>query len=139
MQELYQTLHKAEGLETINVDQDVKIKGRSGCKHQIDVYWEFEMVGQVHRVAIECKHYKEGIEIGKLRDFFGVLHDIGDVKGIFVAKAGYDSGAIKFANYYNISLQEARVATDEDWEGRVKDINFNVTGCFVRITDANQG
>ncbi|MDQ3255134.1 MAG: restriction endonuclease [Acidobacteriota bacterium] len=135
VQEIYQTLHEAEGIGTIKIGHNIKIEGRSGCKHQIDVYWEFEVVGQVHRVAIECKNYTRAVEIGKLRDFFGVMHDVGNIKGIFVTKTGYDSGAVKFANYYNISLQEARFPAEDDWEGRVKDINFEVTVYFPRVTE----
>jgi len=135
VQDVYQTLHKVEGLETVKVNHNVKIEGKSGCKHQLDVYWEFEMVGQLHRIAIECKNYAtRNVEVGKLRDFFGVLYDIGNVKGIFVSKVGYNSGAIKFADYYNISLQEARVPNVEDWKGRVKDIHFSVAGYSTRVT-----
>jgi hypothetical protein len=135
VQGIYQTLHDAEGTGTIDVRHDVRLDGKSGCKHQIDVYWKFEMVGETHRVAIECKNYKNPLEIGKVRDFFGVLYDIGNIKGILVTREGYDSGGIKFADYYNISLKEARVPDERDWNGRLKDISFSVTGFIPRVTN----
>ena len=79
-QEVYQALHDAEGFNTVNVQHNVKVLGKSGCKHQIDVYWEFKITGETHRVAIECKDYSSCVSVGKVRDFFGVIHDIGNIK-----------------------------------------------------------
>lgn len=104
VQDIYQTLHKSE-FNTIKVEHNKKVAGKSGCHHQIDVYWEFEMVGEIHRVVIECKNYSSEVSIGNIRDFFGVTYDIGNVKGIFITKIGYQSGAKQFADYYNISLK----------------------------------
>ena len=122
VQDIYTALHNQEEVDTINVQQDVLIEGRSGFKHQIDVYWEFELAGLIYKVAIECKNWNNNVPIGKIRDFFGVLHDIGDIKGVFVTKVGFQSGAIQFADYYGIDIKEARVPTEKDWEGRIKDI-----------------
>jgi hypothetical protein len=33
--------------------------------------------------AIECKNYSKEVSVGRVRDFFGVIHDVGNVKGIF--------------------------------------------------------
>lgn len=43
-------------------------------------------MGVTHRVAIECKNYSSEVSVGKVRDFFGVLHDISNVNGIFRPK-----------------------------------------------------
>lgn len=135
--ELYEILHKAEGINTIDIQHNVKIQGRSGCEHQIDVYWEFEMVGQKHKIAIECKNYTHDIQIGRIRDFFGVVYDIGGINGIFITKKGYQSGAKKFADYYGISLQEMREPNDEDWEGRFKKFIFDITVYSNNIKKTN--
>ncbi|WP_249978902.1 restriction endonuclease [Vreelandella olivaria] len=132
-QEIYQALSEADGVENIDIQHDVKLEGRSGCKHQIDVYWEFNILGEKHRVAVECKDYKSEVSIGRLRDFFGVLHDLGNVKGVFVTKVGYQSGAKRYADYYDISLKELRFPTASDWEGRVKDIVINITAITPSI------
>jgi len=134
VQEVYEALHRAEGLETTEISHDVRLKGRSGCYHQIDVYWEFQMVGELWRVAIECKNYLDKVEIRNVRDFFGVLHDLGGIKGIFVTKVGYDSGALSFADYYSISLKEVRFPERKDWEGRLKTVDLGVNLFNIRIT-----
>lgn len=53
-QKIYQELINARGIST-SVKHDVKLIGRSGQKHQIDVYWEYSINGIQHKVAIECK------------------------------------------------------------------------------------
>jgi hypothetical protein len=132
-QEIYQTISAFDGIQNVDIKHNVKIEGKSGCKHQIDVYWEFEFMGETHRVAIECKNYSKEVSVGRVRDFFGVLYDIGDIKGIFVTKVGYQSGAIKYSDYYNISLKELRFPTEKDWEGRIKDIIINIHAFTTNI------
>ena len=97
-----------KGLLSSSVQHNVKLKGKSGLEHQVDVYWEYEKEGKVHRVAIECKNYNQKISIARVRDFFGVLYDVGNIKGIMACKKGYQKGAKKFADYYHITLEELR-------------------------------
>ncbi len=132
-QEIYQAINSSEDIKTIDVQHNIRLLGKSGCKHQIDVYWEFEMMGETHKIAVECKNYSSEVSVGRIRDFFGVLHDVGNVKGIFVTKKGYQSGAIKFAEYYGISIKELRFPTDDDWTGRVKDIIINISAFSTQI------
>lgn len=113
-QEVYRQLSKYHHLNIKTVQHNIKLKGRSECEHQIDVYWEYEKDGVNHRVAIECKNYKNCISISKVRDFFGVLCDIGDIQGIMVTTAGYQKGAKQFAKEYGISLKELRTPNDDE-------------------------
>ncbi len=107
-QEIYQELVNADVLKTTKVQHNVKLKGRSGQEHQIDVYWEYEIAGTKHKVAIECKNYNKTVAIGKVRDFYGVLCDLNNVAGIMVTKVGYQKGAKEYASEYGISLKELR-------------------------------
>lgn len=110
--ELCERLALYKGLLSSSVQHNVKLKGKSGFEHQVDVLWEYEKDGEVHRVAIECKNYNQKIPIGRVRDFFGVLYDIGNIKGIMACKEGYQDGAKKFADFYGISLKELRAPRD---------------------------
>ena len=133
-QDIYQTLLDSEDIKPIKIQHNVDLEGRSGCKHQIDVFWEYEIAGVTHRVAIECKNYNTSdVPIGRIRDFFGALIDIGNINGIFVCKKGYQSGAIKFAEYYGINLKELRVPVDSDWEGRIQTIQINLSALHINI------
>lgn len=75
-QGIYQGLINAEGIHTIDVKHNIKLTGRSGQEHQIDVYWEYEIAGVKQKVAIECKNYNSAVPIGKTRDFYGLLADL---------------------------------------------------------------
>ena len=131
-QEIYRTLNSTEDIQPIDIQHNIKIKGKSGCNHQIDVYWEFFNLGEKHCVAIECKNYSATIPIGKVRDFATVLDDIGDIKGIMVTKIGFQDGAKKIADQYGISLKVLRHPTDEDWKGRMKNLYFSIHMPFVQ-------
>lgn len=113
-QQVYQILLNVEWPgKNICVQHDVKLAGISGQEHQIDVYWEYELAGIKHKVAIECKNYNSPLAIGKIRDFYGVLADIKDVKGIIVAAKGFQKGAKDFAKAYGINLKELTVSNEE--------------------------
>ena len=107
-QHVYQKLVNNDVLKPTTVQHNVKLIGKSGCEHQIDVYWEYEIAGNMHRVAIECKNYDSLVPIGKVRDFFGVLQDLNNVRGIMVSGKGFQEGTKEFASYYGISLKALR-------------------------------
>jgi hypothetical protein len=106
------------------ISHNIKLAGKSGQEHQIDVYWEYEYAGVKHKVAIECKNYNSTIPIGKVRDFYGVLSDLNNVSGIMVTKIGYQDGAKDFASHYGISLKELR--TPNRGEGIIGKIELNI-------------
>ena len=125
-QEIYQELVNADVLKTTEVQHNVKLKGRSGQEHQIDVYWEYEIAGTKHKVAIECKNYNKTVAIGKVRDFYGVLYDLKNVAGIMVTKVGYQKGAKEYASEYGISLKELRTPKPSEAIIGEVELNFDI-------------
>lgn len=107
-QEVYRQLLNYHHASIKNVQHNIKLKGHSGCEHQIDVYWEYEKNGVNHHVAIECKNYNKRVEKEKVCAFQGVLADFDNVKGIMVTKKGFQKGAKTYAKQYGISLKELR-------------------------------
>lgn len=112
---IYQQLVDADTLKATKVMHNVMLEGKSSQKHQIDVYWEYEIAGVTHKVAIECKNYSKPIAIGKVRDFYGVLSDLNNITGIMITKVGFQEGAKKFAKQYGVSLKELRNPTREKY------------------------
>lgn len=100
---VYEELSHYSGKD-IKIQKDIKILGKSGCKHQIDVYYEFEINGITHKVVIECKDHKNRVEKQLIEAFKGTLDDIGGCIGIFASRNGFQKGALDFAKYYNIEL-----------------------------------
>lgn len=111
-QEVYRQLSKYHHLNIKTVQHNIKLKGRSECEHQIDVYWEYEKDGVNHRVAIECKNYSKSVSKEHVCALQGVLSDLEDVEGIMVTKKGYQKGAKTYAKQYGISLKELRAPND---------------------------
>ena len=107
-QEIYNEILKNQSVKNIDVKHNVKLGGKSVQRHQIDVYWEYQYDNTTFKIVIECKNYNHTVSIGKVRDFFGVLYDLEDVKGIMVTKKGYQEGAKKFGAHYGIDLMELR-------------------------------
>lgn len=127
VQSVYQKIIKAEGRDTVKVEHNVHLEGASGQKHQIDVYWEYKQGGMTYKTAIECKHHRRKISIGTVRDFFGVVHDVKNLRGIVTTKRGYTSGALGFAEFYGIELRAIR-------ESERRDYPFSVIVYVPRIT-----
>jgi len=111
---IYEEILLQDELENTVVEHDVKVIGKSGLAHQIDVYWEFIRAGVVHRVAVECKDYRGNVSIGKIRDFHSALNDIGNINGIFVTTSAYQSGAIKYANHHGIALKSVAEPSEKE-------------------------
>lgn len=112
-QQVYQTLLDCEWPgKNIRVQHDIKLTGSSGQEHQIDIYWEYELAGVKSKVAIECKDYSKPLAIGKVRDFYGVLADLKDVKGIIIASNGFQKGAKGYAKSWGINLKELSVSNE---------------------------
>ena len=126
-QEIYQELVNADVIKTTKVQHNVKLKGKSGQEHQIDVYWEYEIANVKHKVAIECKNYNKNVAVDKVRNFYGVLADFNNVTGIMVTKVGYQKGAKRFATEHGIMLKELR--SPNPGEAIIGEIehHFNIT------------
>ena len=135
-QEVCERLALYQGLSS-SVQHNVKLKGKSGQEHQVDVLWEYEKDGVTHRVVIECKNYDRAVSIGKVRDFYGVISDIGDVRGVMVSKVGFQSGAKKFADYYKIFLNELRSPQEDETIIGEFDWHFeaDVTHCLFLVDE----
>lgn len=135
-QRVYQKLLNSELIKPITVKHNVKLVGKSGCEHQIDVYWEYEVKGTIHKVVIECKNYNSTVPIGKVRDFFGVLYDLDGASGIMVSSKGFQTGAKKFAKHYGISLQSLRAPERNEPIGSITtQTSANIWHCLFLIDE----
>lgn len=65
---LYTKLLANDGI-TANVEMHKVIQGKSGAKHEIDVYWEFKVTGKTYKTAVECKHYNSTVEKVMFKSF----------------------------------------------------------------------
>lgn len=110
------------GVKNIKINKNIKIKDKLGNDRQIDVYWEYQILGQTYRTAVECKNYNSTISIDRVEAFATKIRTLGLSKGIMATKIGFKSGAVSISKDNNISLIIIREPADEDWEGRIKKI-----------------
>lgn len=103
VQRVYQTLLNLE-LENAVVGRGVNIRSSKGSIFQIDVYYEFEIAGVRHRVAIECKNWSRAVDRDEVLPFAMKIHDCPGVVGVFVSANGYQSGAVECAEQNGLSL-----------------------------------
>ena len=125
VRDIQQALLNAQGLETVNVQHNVPVKGTSRS-HQVDVYWEYRLAGVLHRVIIDCKHYKDTVEVGDVLQLQGVLVDIPGVRGVIATTMGFQKGAVDYAKVHAIGLKVIRAPEDSDWHGRLREIVLNI-------------
>lgn len=131
VKEIYEAILRYEGVENIEVQHNVKIAGTSGVERQVDIFWEFKTAGVKYRIVLECKDYQTPVPLEKIDSFYSKISDIGDAIGVLVSKNGYQSGSIELARKYGIQLREIRVPNDKDWEGRVRNIEFQLHCMFI--------
>lgn len=104
IKELYIQIAKNERIKA-EVETRIPMLGNDGASHEIDVLYYYEHFGLNYRVAIECKNWKNPINVGQLRDFYYKLEHIGNLNGIFIsAESEFQDGAKKVSSYNGIKL-----------------------------------
>jgi hypothetical protein len=107
--------------------------------HQIDVLWEApEEFGGPFTVLFECKTHGRRIEQHDLLAFKAVIDDVtalrGTTYGVFVVASGYQSGAKRVADTYDIIILELREPQPGDLRGRVSNIVLEIRAQVPSIT-----
>ncbi|WP_337037002.1 restriction endonuclease [Pantoea agglomerans] len=105
VQSVYQQLLDIQGNKTM-VARNVQISGREGSSYQIDVYYEFEMAGIRHRVAVECKNHSRPLERDSILAFHSKIHQCCLSHGVIVSSGGFQKGAREFAEQNNVTLMD---------------------------------
>lgn len=90
--------------EGVVVGRDVQIADKFGISHQVDVYYQFERAGVIHKVAFECKDRGRPIDNGEVAKFYGKLCDAGSICLVMVSRYGYQKMAIEYAEKHDIML-----------------------------------
>lgn len=116
---------------------DVQVQGRA-TSHQIDVLWEApKEFGGPFTVLFECKTHGRRIEQHDLLAFKAVVDDVrafrGTTYGVFVVASGYQSGAKRVANTYDIVILELREPHPHDLRGRIAEVVLEIRGFMPTI------
>ena len=103
IQYVYQVLSEFSNKD-IRVKNKENVIGKSGVKHNIDVYYQFEMNDIIHKVIFECKNWNSKISKEKVLALKSILDDIPNSVGIMVSVKDFQSGAKQFAEHHGTEL-----------------------------------
>jgi Restriction endonuclease len=111
------------------VIHDVELRGPGKeAEHQIDVTVS-DRSGQRRRVIVEARERKKPVGLGQVRDFYGVVHQLGPDAAWIVSAAGFTADARQYARDEGIGLAVLRPAAEGE-DNRVKAIHFRG---FMRV------
>jgi restriction endonuclease len=91
---------------TLSLKHNVVKQGLK-ARHQLDVYWEFELGGIIYRTVVQAKNWAKPVDQGELLKFEAVLRDLpGQPRGVIVTAKGYQAGALELAAKCDIKIYE---------------------------------
>lgn len=98
---VYSILLNLKG-ENIIVSKKADIQDVFGVTHNIDVFYQFEKAGILHKVAFECKNWNTAVTKEKVAAFAQIVGDMKGTIGVMVSNKGYQSGAKEYAKAHRI-------------------------------------
>lgn len=106
---IYQALLSCES-QNIEVRRRAQIPDSRGNHYEIDVYYEFDLAGVRHRVALECKDQRRPIGRNDVLAFYAKIQEMPSTIGIFVSSSGFQSGAQAFLREKGILHYDSQTA-----------------------------
>lgn len=131
---IYETLGKGSGVKIECYGNNCKVFGKSGVPHQVDVLTSHSDGLHSYKTMVECKYWDKNISKDIVMKVAEIVEDAGISKGVIVSKNGYTPDAIAFAKYKNIGLIELRSPNENDWKGRIKNIQLELIMLLPNIT-----
>src|SRR5215472_10150856 len=102
------------------VSHNVRITGKSGAQRQVDVLVE-DKVGQYDvRIVLDCKDYKQPVDIKDVEECSGLFEDVSAQRGVIVCPAGFTKNAKVRAQQLQIDLYSPVDTEPHKWQARLK-------------------
>jgi hypothetical protein len=83
---------------------NVRLTGRSGAEHQIDVLAELPLPLQTVRLIVEAKAYEQPVDKDALLKLTQIVDDLGADRGVLATTSYFTPGALKMAAGRNVDL-----------------------------------
>lgn len=94
------------------------------ASHQIDVT-ATSRSGTSRRVIVEVRDRRDRVDLGQVRDFFGVVHQLRTDRAWIVSVTGFTADAVRYARDEGIGLAELRPAGPGE-DDRIKAIHVKL-------------
>lgn len=131
---LVEALGHTAGIKIVCRGANCMIRGKSGNLHQFDVLTSHSDGLISYRTAIECKLWNKKVNKDVVLKMHSIMNDTDIDKGVIVSNVGFTKDAMKSASHNNIALLELRKPTEEDWKGKIKNIEFQISWANPKIT-----
>lgn len=119
----------------LDVQTDVTVQG-TRTRHAIDVFVKSHHVGFDVVWIVECKHWTTRVSKLHVLALREIVADVGADRGILLAEAGFQSGAVEAATLTNVhvtSLAELRnTASAEIMAMRLRELYDRIEACRER-------
>jgi len=109
LEKLIADLFRSKGYD---VWHNVRLTGRSGVEHQIDVYAEFRAPLHVSRIIVECKSYDQPVDKDVVMKLIHEVQDLGADRGILVTTSYFTPDAVSTVRGHNIDLWDGAKLRD---------------------------
>lgn len=136
---LMRRLGAVTGITTLRLEREVPLRGRAN-DNGIDVLWEFERAsGERVRLLFECRSYARRINQQALHSWRSIVDDVAEpgieTIGVMVTTTGYQSGAQRVADTYEIVILELRAPTERDLANRWRSVRLELVFRSPHVTD----
>jgi len=101
LEEMVARLFRSKGYD---VKHNVRLIGRSGVEHQIDVFAEYRAPLHTSKIIIECKAYDKPVGKDVVMKLIHEVQDLGVDRGILITTSYFTPDAVATAEGYNIDL-----------------------------------
>ena len=98
-----QAYAEREKLQNFIIKHNQKLKSEDGT-YQIDIYIEYTVLGTQNIILVECKKHSNSIKRDIVANLYSKLQSLGAQKGIIISTAGFQSGAVQYAEKHGIAL-----------------------------------
>lgn len=129
LEELITKLFKAKGYDA---KHNIKLVGRSGVEHQIDVYAEYKAPLHTSKIIIECKSYDKPIEKDIVMKLIHEVQDLGADRGILVTTSYFTPDAASTAEGYNIDLWDGAKLRELLKEIKIEEIHVPANIFYIK-------
>ncbi|MEM3833147.1 MAG: restriction endonuclease [Thermoprotei archaeon] len=117
-----------------SVTRNLRIKGKSGALHEIDVYAEKEGPEGKIRVIVEAKDYSEPVTKEWVMKLAEVKEDVGADKAILVASSRFTPSAIAIAQSKGVDLWDNEILVEKLKRMKIDEKEVNVKALSVSLT-----
>jgi Holliday junction resolvase len=86
------------------VQHDVRLRGRSGVEHQIDVLAFHNAPLHTSKIIVEAKSYQGSVDKDRVMKLIQIVNDLGADRGILATTSDFTPDAIKTAAGHNVEI-----------------------------------